>query len=522
MFDESPWRGQDPGEPVWEQLWDEAGYQDLLSDPDLAGINIRLSNLNGPREDLVHVDIPGGGFADYNGGRVFVHPDVLEADVHITVPSMKLHGFTGTTVAMKNHIGLYPGTRYGFPKKWGVPQDDYATRLLHVADLPRFWVDEEIVDMVLVGGVDYAIVDAVVANGNKRRNTILAGYDVVAVDHVATRLMGMNPDDIDYLVLGEMAGLGTNQSERIKVVGSTIEASASPFPKSSYPPMDFGRSNRTWTLRGPFPAAGIDDPMAHPFIADERTLRPVPGLDGWSEPMYFFDDRIDLKSYYGVDSRERTVAYAFTCFEAPQDQVAELWVGSDEELDVYLNGQLAYRYAGRLRIFDADELVKDRHEIGIRQGENTLMVKVYQYLSNFDFTLNICEPNADPAYDGNRVFGLEFHMPAETTTTIAEPDAATVPEEPSLEPNYPNPFNARTVIPYRVPPASGGLPVDLAVFDMAGQRVRTLVNRSMYPGHHLTSWDGRDADGGPVASGAYLCALRSGAQVHTRKLLLVR
>ena len=64
--------------------------------------------------------------------------------------------------------------------------------------------------------------------------------------------------------------------------------------------------------------------------------------------------------------------------------------------------------------------------------------------------------------------------------------------------------------------------MDHAIYDMAGQRVRTLVDRPMWPGRHLTYWDGRDAAGNPAASGAYLCALRSGDSVQTRKLVLVR
>jgi uncharacterized protein (DUF362 family) len=516
-FDEAPWRGIPSGEPVWKELWDDAGYQLLLQDPDLQGIDFRLANLNGPREDLVEVDIPGGGFADGNGGKVWVHKEVLNADVHITVPSMKLHGFTGITVAMKNHIGLYPGTRYGFPKKWGVPQEDFRTKLLHVADLPRFWVDEEIVDMVLVGGVDFAIIDAVVANGTTRRNTILAGYDIVAVDHVAARLMGMNPDDIEHLTLGENAGLGTNDPARIKVEGSTIEENIHPFDKDSYFPIDYGQSNRTWLLRGPFTATEVETPIEYPFLPDEAETYPHPGEDGWSEATYFFDDRIDLGAFFNTVVNEPVVGYAFTCFDAPRDQEAHLWLGSDEDLRIYLNGELVSDYRG-YRTFKEDQLVKQKVPIAVRQGENTLLVKVYHELSRFDFSLNVCEPETNLRRDGNRIFGLEFRIP-EGAATAVEEAAVSRPSSFALAPNYPNPFNANTVIPY-VLEATGG--VRLEIFDVRGQRIRTLVDRPAEPGNYWAVWDGRDAAGQPVASGVYLYQLNAGSRKEARKLLRLR
>ena len=64
--------------PRWEKLWDVAGYQDLLTDPYLDSINFRLSNLNGsppesPWDDLILVDIPGGGEALPQKGTI-LHP----------------------------------------------------------------------------------------------------------------------------------------------------------------------------------------------------------------------------------------------------------------------------------------------------------------------------------------------------------------------------------------------------------------------------------------------------------------
>ena len=262
--------------------------------------------------------------------------------------------------------------------------------------------------------------------------------------------------------------------------------------------------------------------MENDFIPGEANLRPRAGLEGWSDATYFFDDRIDLKAYFGVEGGTKTVAYAFTYFDAPRDQAAEMWLGSDEAMAVYLNGSRVYRYDG-LRTFGDAELVKEKIPVQIQEGENTLLVKVYQDLSNFDFSLNICEPESDRNLDGDRVLGLKFSSRSKDMTAVAEQDGSVVPQGFELGANYPNPFNASTVIPYRVAVPDGrAIAARLEIINLQGQRVRTLMARRTWPGRHLSVWDGRDGAGRPLASGVYLCRLTAGGQTATRRLLLLR
>jgi len=64
--------------------------------------------------------------------------------------------------------------------------------------------------------------------------------------------------------------------------------------------------------------------------------------------------------------------------------------------------------------------------------------------------------------------------------------------------------------------------VELALYNLAGQKVVTLANGYREAGRHTARWDGRDDQGRALASGVYLYRLQAGAQVETRKLLLVR
>ncbi|MFA6111145.1 MAG: hypothetical protein WDA75_20505, partial [Candidatus Latescibacterota bacterium] len=113
-------------------------------------------------------------------------------------------------------------------------------------------------------------------------------------------------------------------------------------------------------------------------------------------------------------------------FQAPRDQQAELWVGSDEPLTVWVNGEEVYRYQ-RTR---QHKLPNDRPPITVRQGRNTLLVEVVQRWRDFDFSLNICEPEEDERFDGNRVAGLRFTTPGEEAAVSAAGSNVMADEEP--------------------------------------------------------------------------------------------
>lgn len=83
----------------------------------------------------------------------------------------------------------------------------------------------------------------------------------------------------------------------------------------------------------------------------------------------------------------------------------------------------------------------------------------------------------------------------------------------------PNPFNPRTTISFDV--GRDGR-VEVAVFNVRGERVRTLLDDTRSPGRYEVVWDGIDDRGNPVASGVYLAKLISGEVVDQRKLVLVK
>jgi len=88
-----------------------------------------------------------------------------------------------------------------------------------------------------------------------------------------------------------------------------------------------------------------------------------------------------------------------------------------------------------------------------------------------------------------------------------------------LSQNYPNPFNPVTTIEYSL--AHEGY-VELKIFNVQGQRIRTLVSESKLPGRHKVSWDGRNDMGREVTSGIYFYRLQTGQFVSVKKMIILR
>jgi len=96
-----------------------------------------------------------------------------------------------------------------------------------------------------------------------------------------------------------------------------------------------------------------------------------------------------------------------------------------------------------------------------------------------------------------------------------------IPRAFRLDQNVPNPFNPRTDIKYALSEGSGGS-VELAVYNVRGEKVRTLVSGQMSPGEYTVSWDGRDDRGESLPSGVYLYRLTSGGKSLTRKMMMAK
>jgi len=85
--------------------------------------------------------------------------------------------------------------------------------------------------------------------------------------------------------------------------------------------------------------------------------------------------------------------------------------------------------------------------------------------------------------------------------------------------NYPNPFNPETIIEYQVPERGK---VEINIYNMLGQKIRSLVNDVLPIGTYQVLWDGRDDFGNLVATGVYLYQLRGTNALITKKMMFLK
>lgn len=94
-----------------------------------------------------------------------------------------------------------------------------------------------------------------------------------------------------------------------------------------------------------------------------------------------------------------------------------------------------------------------------------------------------------------------------------------IPTEYKLSDAYPNPFNPETKIDFSLTNTSN---VRIIVYNIIGQKVRTLVNEEMKAGNYSATWNGRDDYGKQIASGTYLYSLETENVRLTKKVVLLK
>ncbi|MFC1677771.1 DUF362 domain-containing protein [Planctomycetota bacterium] len=140
-------------------------------------------------------------------------PKMFKGKNVIHLPTLKTHGHSQTTGAIKNSFGgLLKEVRH------------YAHKYIH-----EVLVDLVIMQKQLHPGI-FAVMDGTVCGDGagprtmvpRIKNFVLASADSVAIDAVAAKMMGFNPMDIDYIRICDEMGLGTGKPENIKIVGEDI------------------------------------------------------------------------------------------------------------------------------------------------------------------------------------------------------------------------------------------------------------------------------------------------------------
>ena len=115
---------------------------------------------------------------------------------------------------------------------------------------------------------------------------------------------------------------------------------------------------------------------------------------------------------------------------------------------------------------------------------------------------------------------FSVHKMVVSSVGVDEPDESiTKASKFELQQNYPNPFNPETNISFVMPSQAK---VNLTIYNILGQKVKTLVDRKLNSGPHSVIWNANDEKGNPVSSGMYIYVLSSGNTKLSRKMILLR
>lgn len=130
----------------------------------------------------------------------------------------------------------------------------------------------------------------------------------------------------------------------------------------------------------------------------------------------------------------------------------------------------------------------------------------------------IGQPNAGPLAGGSYSLTGGFWNLGRASFVDVEGDRPGIPTVFRIYPNVPNPFSAQTTIALDLPSDQR---VQMAVYNLKGERVRTLLDQVMPAGRHSMTWAGIGDDGRPLPSGVYWIRTQANDRSNVRKTVLV-
>ena len=164
-------------------------------------------------------------------------------------------------------------------------------------------------------------------------------------------------------------------------------------------------------------------------------------------------------------------------------------------------------------------------EIGFatQVGEGLVDIASYYNADEFDGSITIGFRSVGTVEDlAVELKGVEISSIDGQLSQVSDLASITLKALPSvygLAQNYPNPFNPTTTIEYSIPQSGN---VNLTIWNMAGQKVRTLVNESQAPSYYKIVWDGKNDMGQSVGTGMYFYKLVSGSYSKIQKMQLIK
>jgi hypothetical protein len=223
-------------------------------------------------------------------------------------------------------------------------------------------------------------------------------------------------------------------------------------------------------------------------------------------------------TFEAVISANGSIMYNYLDMGSPQDQATIGIQNSDGTIGLQVAYDQAYVHNELAIRFSAGWLSANPSAGTIAPGSNTNASIIFD-ASTLDvgvYTGSLTVSGEDMNHSVGTVnIPVTFHV----EPVGIEDNAENLPKEFDLAQNYPNPFNPTTGITFALPTKAH---VTLEVYNVLGQKVKTLVNSDMEAGYKSVTWNGKDEVGASVSSGTYFYMLKAGDKTFTKKMTMLK
>jgi len=374
-----------------------------------------------------------------------------------------------------------------------------------------------------------------------------AGYPYQSHDLFITRLSGDGREILQSTYLGGLynefaAGVAVDDEGRITVVGTTTSAD---FPTQS--PVQSGLASDLDTFVARLTADGLAlDFSTYLGGADDDRVSAVVADPGGA--IYVAGTTRSANFPTTADSFQPEFAGEILGCEVPfgaDYNCEDMWVarftadGTDLAWSTYVGGErvdecrdLAVDGFGQVHLVGYSNS-SDFPPDGLTSAAEIVVVGLDESGAVLEYNWHLFSGSANAGHGiavdqgGSVYFTGAIDVPAdvyvaklEMSRPAAAPDRQLLARSLKITSNVPNPFNPRTAIHYEL---TRDATVSLAIYDIAGRRVRTLRNGEVESsGSHRAEWYGRDDSGRSLASGNYFARMTAGGQTAVHRMTLIR
>ncbi len=262
-----------------------------------------------------------------------------------------------------------------------------------------------------------------------------------------------------------------------------------------------------------------DDPGApDSLIFGDVEIQYNPGQDNYvNVPVYFVTDDSIASVMIPIEwtSSDGSMSLVSVTYEEPFDLWDDFYVNDDNDWVVGFC-DMGGEENESFMFTDGERMAYLMLEFRIAAGaeEQFIPITVGEGPNGMPVNFGLYTPGSDEDITPVVVDGFIRFGTVDVDDAVAE-----LPTEYAVKQNYPNPFNPETNIEYHLPQAGY---VDISIYNILGQNVRTLVSGEQPAGIHKAHWDGYGNDGEAVPSGIYFYSINAGSYNETKKMVMIK